>query len=140
LAQEILSMTQCRGVNMRLLLLVSSACVASWFVVASPGIGAEKSPQEKTRELLVGKWVDPDRPGNAWQFDKKGRFVVSISAGEIRAHPQGTYRVLEDGSLEVQVRVGDVVVRPRKYRVKVTKDRLTFIDPLQGEASFQRAR
>jgi len=112
---------------MRFLLLVSSACVASWFVVASPGIGAEKSLQEKTRELLVGKWVDPDRPGNAWEFDKKGRFVVSISAGEIRAHPQGTYRVLEDGSLQTRVRFGDIVAPPRNFKVKVTKDTLTFI-------------
>jgi len=124
---------------MRTLLLMSIACVASWDMTAFLGIGAEKPAQEKTKELLIGKWEDPKRPGNGWEFDKDGGFTAEISAGVIRSHTQGTYRVQADGSLEVQVRVGDQVARPRRFNVKVTKDRLTFIH-LQDEESYQRAR
>jgi hypothetical protein len=118
---------------------MSIACVASWFAAVSPSSGAEKPLQEKTRALLVGRWEDPRRPGNGWEFDKDGRFTAEISAGVIHAHPAGTYRVLKDGTLEVQVRVGDQVARPRKFRVKVTKERLTFIHK-HHEESYQRAR
>jgi hypothetical protein len=125
---------------MRTLLLMSIACVASWYMTAFLGIGAEKPAQEKTKELLIGQWEDPKRPGNGWEFDKDGGFTAEISAGVIRSHTQGTYRVLADGSLVVQVRAGDQVARPRRFNVKVTKDRLTFIHLQDDEESYQRAR
>jgi hypothetical protein len=46
---------------------------------ADPGAAAPKPAQ--TGELLVGKWEDPGRPSNGWEFDKGGRFTASISAG-----------------------------------------------------------
>jgi hypothetical protein len=125
---------------MRLLLLVSIAWVAGWFAAAPPGTGAEKSLREKTQELLVGRWEGPQRPGNGWEFDKGGRFAASISAGVIRSHTGGTYRVLEDGSLELRVVVGNQVSEPLKCRVRVTKDRLTFIDDEGKEDSYRRAK
>jgi len=124
---------------MRLPLLMIAALIVGWCLTASPGYGGEKRSPEKTKELLVGKWQDRDRPGNGWEFDKDGGFTAEISAGVIRSHTRGTYRVLEDGSLEVRVRAGDQVARPRRFRVKVTKERLTFIGP-HGEDSLQRAK
>jgi hypothetical protein len=117
---------------MRLLPLFSIACCAAWCSAAPL--------QEQTRELLVGKWEDPKRPGNGWEFDPSGCFTASITAGVIRAHPKGTYRVLKDGSLEVRVKVGDQVARPRRYRVRVTKQRLILINKQGKETGFQRAR
>jgi hypothetical protein len=58
----------------------------------------------------------------------------------IRSHTGGTYRVLEDGTLELRVIVGNQVSEPFKTMVKVTKERLTFVDEKGKEDSYQRAR
>jgi len=125
---------------MRLLLLMSTAAVANWFAATSPGAEPHKRIQGQTKELLVGKWEDPKRPGNGWEFDNQGGFTASILAGVIRSHTGGTYRVLGDGSLELRVTVGGQPGEPFKSKVRVTKERLTFIDETGKEESYQRAK
>lgn len=125
---------------MRHLLLIGIACVASWFTPIALGAGVQKSVQEQNRELLLGKWTDPRRPGNSWEFHKDGSFTADISAGEIRSHTGGTYRVLKDGALEMQVRVGGQVVALPKFRVKVTKEKMIFLHDKGPEESYQRVR
>jgi hypothetical protein len=128
------------GVDMRLLLLVSAAVVASWSAAVSPGTEPRKPIPGRTKELLVGKWEDPRRPGNGWEFDKEGGFTASILAGVIRSQTGGTYRVLDDGSLELRVTVGGRPGEPFKSKVRVTNERLTFIDETGKEESYQRAK
>lgn len=125
---------------MRLFLLLNIACAASWCAAAPRGTGAEGPPQDRTKELLVGKWEDPTRPGNWWEFDKGGGFVAAIHAGVIRSRTEGTYRVQRDGSLELRVRVGGHLGEPLEFQIKVTKDRLTFVNEAGKEDSYQRAK
>lgn len=127
-------------VDMRLLLLTGTAAVASWLAATSSGAEPRRHTPGQTRELLVGKWEDPKRPGNGWEFDKEGCFTALIVAGVIRSHTGGTYRVLKDGSLELRVTVGGRPGEPFKSEVRVTRERLTFIDEAGKEESYQRTK
>jgi uncharacterized protein (TIGR03066 family) len=100
----------------------------------------EKPQPAKMKELIVGKWEDPKRPGNWWKFERDGEFTVSIRAGVIRSNTGGTYRILADGSLEMTIKVFNQVSDPMKSKVKVTKERLTFVDEKGKEESYQRAK
>ena len=122
------------------LFLMGLAFAVTWLAGAVPAAAADKSPQERTKELLVGKWEDPGRPGNGWEFDREGHFAASIDAGVIRSHTGGTYRVLADGSLELRVLVEGQPGDPVTFAVKVTKDKLTFIDGPGKEESYQRTK
>jgi hypothetical protein len=90
--------------------------------------------------LILGKWEDPVRPGNSIEFDKGGRFTSQVSAGAVRAHPAGNYRILPDGSLEWRVRVAGQAAPPRRFRMTVTKDTLVLIEEQHRQTRFQRAQ
>jgi len=100
----------------------------------------EKPQPAKIKELIVGKWEDPKRPGNWWEFDRDGDFTASIRAGVIKSNTGGTYRILADGSLEMTIKVLGQATEPVKFKVKVTKERLTFVDEKGKEDSYQRAK
>src|SRR5262249_45730715 len=100
-----------------------------------------ETPQPaKIKELIVGKWEDPKRPGNWWEFDRDGDFTASIRAGVIKSDTGETYRILADGSLEMTIKVLNQASEPVKFKVKVTKERLTFVDEKGKEDSYQRAK
>jgi RNA polymerase sigma factor (sigma-70 family) len=67
---------------------------------AAPGTAPDKTRQEAIKELLVGKWEDPERPVNGWEFDKEGRF------GDIIADNDWVKQKVE--LHEIIVRVGDL--------------------------------
>jgi hypothetical protein len=100
----------------------------------------DKPQPAKIKELMIGKWKDPTRPGNWWKFDRDGEFTASIRAGVIRSNTGGTYRILADGSLEMSIKVFNQVSDPIKCKVKVTKERLTFVHEKGKEESYQRAK
>jgi hypothetical protein len=100
----------------------------------------EKRQPAKIKALIVGRWEDPWRPGNWWKFDTDGKFAASIRSRLIRANTGGTYRILTDGSLEITVKALGEVAKPVKLTVRVTKEKLTFVDEKGQEESYQRAR
>jgi uncharacterized protein (TIGR03066 family) len=100
----------------------------------------DKPQPAKIKELMIGKWEDPTRPGNWWEFDRDGDFIASIRQGVIRCNTKGTYRILADGSLDMTIKVFDQTSEPVKFKVKVTKKRLTFVDEKGKEDSYQRAK
>ena len=100
----------------------------------------DKPQPAKIKELMIGKWEDPTRPGNWWEFDRDGDFTASIRQGVIRSNTKGTYRILADGSLEMTIKVLDQTSEPVKFKVKVTKERLTFVDEKGKEDGYQRAK
>jgi hypothetical protein len=101
---------------------------------------SEKPQAAKIKELIVGRWEDPKRPGNWWKFDRDREFTVSIRAGVIRSNTGGTYRILADGSLEMTIKVLGQTSEPVKFKVKVTKGRLTFVDEKGKEENYRRAK
>jgi uncharacterized protein (TIGR03066 family) len=93
--------------------------------------------QKKLSELIVGKWepVEADKVKVVIEFARDGKLLISAAEKTIR----GTYRVLDDSSVEVTI---DVEGKPQteKLRVSFEQDEMTTVDSRGKKDTFRRIK
>jgi hypothetical protein len=86
-------------------------------------------PKLGPADLLVGKWQRQytlrDKPTTfEYTFTREGTFRTELKGAERNTSTEGTYKLLGDGEIELTAKTGRLAGRPRKVKIKVTRDTL----------------
>ena len=121
-----------------------TTCLIGWLAAAGGNPDDERPQPTTVKDLIVGKWEDPKAPGNWLDFHQDGACAASIRAGPIKSNVGGSYRILDDGSLEIKVKLpgalGGQESEALQFGVRVTKETLTLVDKTGKESSYRRTR
>jgi uncharacterized protein (TIGR03066 family) len=108
----------------------------SLFITACGGSSA--------KDLIVGKWSAKEKaPGTdkelemVVEFTKDGKMIIDM-AGLMKL--EGSYKVIDDKTLEVMMKTPDGKEKTEKGAFSVTADKLTMKDPGGKETTFTRKK
>jgi uncharacterized protein (TIGR03066 family) len=98
-------------------------------LLAGPALAQEQD----VKKQIVGKWETSQKVGDkdikvGLEFAKDGKTIVTVRDVNI----SGTYRVLDDGKVEVALVLKDRTAKGT-YEVKVTADTLEMKDTKDGK-------
>jgi uncharacterized protein (TIGR03066 family) len=102
------------------------ALVAAVILLAAGAVSAEDKPQQ----LILGRWEPADSKGKSViEFLKDGKLRISADTLTL----EGSYKFIDDKTLEVKVILGGNEKPSSKLKITVTKDELTTEEEGKGK-------
>jgi uncharacterized protein (TIGR03066 family) len=119
-----------------------------WFgLLSALALGVLLSPsrasvEDKTKDLIVGKWVPAKDDGKTkvvMEFTKDGKVLIEATVDGQTAKLTGTYKVIAEDKVEVEMEIEGKKMKETDT-VKVTKEELTLTDPKDKAQTFKRLK
>jgi uncharacterized protein (TIGR03066 family) len=106
------------------------------------------SAADKNKDMIVGKWEPADtkdKKGSAVvEFTKGGDLKISVKAGEMNIDIKGTYKFIDDDTVEITVEApfgGKDEKKSEKLKIKSIKgDEMVIINPQGKEEKMKRVK
>jgi uncharacterized protein (TIGR03066 family) len=100
--------------------------------------------EDKAKDLIVGKWEPVEQAKGekiTIEFTKDGKIHISGKEGDTEIKAEGTYKFIDDTTLEATINFGDEKKTDKAKIVKITKDEMvTKREKDKKEETFKRVK